>query len=152
MDLTREQEKKLGEYMTIKKHIKACFNMVKFIEIMKESIDASPDFEFSNPYNKKFINPKKPIFILKTSFLTKETMKNMSPEAHDKLVTLVTKKLAEQVTNDIELKMMECLCDEKTYHELCEIDKELVNLCISNVYKVRVDNSKGIVTLEYFDF
>ena len=152
MDLTREQEKKLGEYMTIKKHIKACFNMVKFIEIMKESIDASPDFEFSNPYNKKFINPNKPIFILKTSFLTKETMKNTSPEAHDKLVTLVTKKLAEQVTNDIELKMMECLCDEKTYHELCEIDKELVNLCISNVYKVRVDNSKGIVTLEYFDF
>ena len=152
MDLTNEQEKRLNEYITIKKHIKACFNMEKFIEIMKESIDNAKDFEFSNPYNRKFINPKKPVFILKTDFLKGKNMKEMSFNEQEKMMNYITRKLAEQVTGNIEEKMMECLCDEKTYHELCNIDKELVNLCISNVYKVRVDNTKGIVTLEYFDF
>ena len=152
MDLTNEQEKRLNEYITIKKHIKACFNMEKFIEIMKESIDNAKDFEFSNPYNRKFINPKKPVFILKTDFLKGKNMKEMSFNEQEKMMNYITRKLAEQVTGNIEEKMMECLCDEKTYHELCNIDKDLVNLCISNVYKVRVDNTKGIVTLEYFDF
>ena len=152
MDLTDDQQKRLDEYMTIKKHIKACFNMKKFIEIMKEGIDAAKDFDFSNPYNRKFIDPNRPIFILKTPMLVGIDMKKLDPKQQDALIAKVTAALTEQVVGNIEEKMMQCLCDKETYHELCEVDRDLLNLCITNVYKVKIDNLKGFVTLEYFDF
>ena len=147
-----DREQTISEYMTIKKHIKACFNMEKFVDIMKECIDAAENFDFSSVRARKFIDTKKPIFILKTDILDGVDTNTVGDNELNDLLNQVSRALTDQVINPISKRMMETLMDPKKYNELVEVNRDLVNLCITNIYKVRIDKRRGMVQLEYFDF
>ena len=147
-----DRERTISEYMTIKKHIKACFNMEKFVDIMKECIDNSESFEFSSTRARKFVDIKKPIFILKAKEMANVNTGMMNDEELDNLLSKISRKLTEEIITPIGNRMMDTLSDPEKYKELIDINRDLVNLCITNIYKVRIDKRRGMVQLEYFDF
>lgn len=152
LGLNKEQEKKLEEYIAIKRHIKACFDMNKFLDIMKECIDNSEHFEFNSERSRKFINKQRPIFILKSSLTEGVTLRDKTESEVDEFTNMIVKHLSDEILNKISDNMMNILSDPEKYHDLCNVDKDLVDLVITNIYKVNIDKDKGIIHLEYFDF
>ena len=143
----------LQKLIKYKNDLTTSIGIDNFIKKVSEIIDQSEYLSFKREQSRKFINRDRPIFILKVNDeLNKKysTMNYNDPKVADKITDEITEMIKDSITSKVSEFIMDHIKnDEKLNKYFNSFDESLKNLCISNIYGIRVNIDNNIIYLEY---
>lgn len=137
-----EQVKKV---MQIKKNIISYLDMETFIDNARDIIINSNTFDFRSAASKLYIDPSRPIFILKI----KDQNKLKTIQNSQKPIDEVNKYLQEEIIKKISKELTDSIknSDDGLFKDVPEELKEFI---ISNIYVIRSNVKENNIQLFFF--
>lgn len=139
----------------VKKTLMSCIDIKKVINETRKIIDESNSFNFRSERAKKFIDPKNPVFILKTDMIPSNEKEVKKLISNDSLVSDLTDKITEQVNTEIASKITtfitESALDKEKFDELFkDLPDELTDAFLTNIFIIRLSIQDNSVLFKIF--
>ena len=149
--LKNDDYDKLNDMVKIKKTLKSCMDMDKFVNKMVELIDTSENFDFRSQRSKKFIDRNDPIFILKCETIDLTKVDNGNLKEVNNITDFVTAKLNDELLVHVNNFITECIIDKEKFDSLFkDLPEEFATTFLTNIYVVRLSLSENSIILKYF--
>lgn len=148
--------KEIIKLSKIKKTLMSCIDMELVIEEAKKIIDKSKNFSFRSDRAKRFIDPKDPTFILKSSLLSddkksKENLQKLKGKELSDLTDKITHAVNVEVASKITEFITKSALDEEKFNELFkDLPEEFTNTFLTNIFIVRLSVVDNSVVLKIF--
>lgn len=144
---SEEDVNELEQIQKLRRNILKNIGIKNFIDLIRDLIDQSDDFEFTSASKRKFININTPIFVIrKKNYTYKASNAEQEDNEINQIVKDITYQILDKTTNSI-LSIIET--DEELKELYGNINENLKGLLWTTVFEVKVSLEDNIIYLRY---
>lgn len=147
---TKEDKEELSQLQNIRRHILKNIGINNFINMMREIIDESKEFEFTSATKRKFININTPIFtIRKIGYKVDEKKINQSNYINNEISKIVN-EINKDILSHTTAKILDFIKTDEHLKEIySNINEDLKDLMWTTVFEIRCSIKDNIIYIRY---
>jgi hypothetical protein len=147
---TEEDTQELEQIQKMRKNILKNIGLSNFIDLIRNLIDDSEDFEFTSASKRKFISLNTPIFtIRKKGYIYDE--KRLSKKSEQSIeINKIVKEINEQILDKTTLAILTIINEDETLKKIYgDINETLRGLLWTTVFEIKVSLKDNIIYMRY---
>lgn len=149
--ITDEDMKNINKLNEIKKDIMSYIDMDKFIDLMRDAINKSENFEFKSERSSRFIEKDQPNFILKSKLLAIDKKTVNDKQKLNKITEDICQLVFEEIISEVSKELSYMFKDNENIDNLFkDIPEDLKDIYLTNIYTIRLNPVENIINILYF--
>lgn len=147
---TEDDLNELNQIQTIRKNILRNIGIENFIELVREIIDESKNFEFTSAIKRKFINVNTPIFTIRKIGYAADKSKFNNEDYINSEINKIVAEINEDILRNTTTKILEFIqTDEKLKEIYSNLNEDLKDILWTTVYEIKVSVKDNIIYIRY---
>lgn len=140
----------LEQIQNIRKNILKNIGVKNFIDLIRNLIDDSEDFEFTSATKRKFININTPVFTIRKKNYKFDESKYKTQKSKDEEINRIIKDITLQILDKTTLAILTIInSDEELKKIYGDINETLKNLLWTTVFEIKVSLKDNIIYMRY---
>ena len=140
----------LEQIQNIRKNILKNIGIKNFIDLIRNLIDDSEDFEFTSATKRKFININTPVFTIRKKNYKFDESKYKTQKSKDEEINRIIKDITLQILDKTTLAILTIInSDEELKKIYGDINETLKDLLWTTVFEIKVSLKDNIIYMRY---
>jgi|GEM_PF-2716516 len=149
--ITQEDVNAINTLQKVKKDIMRYIDMELFIDKVRDIIRNSDNFDFRSERVARFIDPEKPVFVLKSPLLEVSGKNANNINYLDYLTDEITDVVANEIITKISDVITTCIKDTDGMDSLFkDVPDDIKVFYLTNIYTIRISPSSNNINIQYF--
>ena len=147
---TDDDINELEQIQNIRKNILKNIGVKNFIDLIRNLIDDSEDFEFTSATKRKFININTPVFTIRKKNYKFDESKYKTQKSKDEEINRIIKDITLQILDKTTLAILTIInSDEELKKIYGDISESLKDLLWTTVFEIKVSLKDNIIYMRY---
>lgn len=147
---TDDDINELEQIQNIRKNILKNIGVKNFIDLIRNLIDDSEDFEFTSATKRKFININTPVFTIRKKNYKFDESKYKTQKSKDEEINRIIKDITLQILDKTTLAILTIInSDEELKKIYGDISETLKDLLWTTVFEIKVSLKDNIIYMRY---
>lgn len=147
---TEEDEMELEQLQKMRKNILKNIGIKNFIDLIRNLIDDSENFEFTSAAKRKFININTPVFTIRKKNFVFDEKKFKSDKEQDDAINQIVKDITHEILDNTTSKIIEIINSDEDLKKIYgDINDSLKNMLWTTIFEIRVSLKDNIIYMRY---